>query len=623
MHAVYLQYCYSGGVYVARFVEEHVVSLLTRCPVVIIEGVRAVGKTSLLSQLHAQGYLACHVSLVDPQHLAAARDNPAAWLQSLPQPVAIDEAQLLPELPLALKGVLDQHSDQLRFLLTGSAAIGRTRLGGADPLARRAVRVRLEPLTESELRGHPRWSVVDALFNAQLSQGAISTRSPWLDWLPLGGLPAYRLHQDPMAALTSNVATDLASILTEHVLPGEKFDQQTAAELADYLLRTPAAEVNLAAAGRAIGADPRSVDRYMDVLARRFITHELPNLKRSAKRSSRSTAKHYPTDVGLSAASLLRSGASITDDAVRGSLLESAVVQQLCAHLTWADKDYWVAHYRDTQSGRNAEVDIVLVGPDGKIVGIEVKAAPKAISRHTSGLRALKTAYPDRWHRGFVLTTGSTSAQLADDIWSLPLEAICDPTWWQEPGSAVVDATSLTVTRGQSTRPQLEQTTAASKSFTRVEFVEVDPPELSLVVAAVHPDEEEAAYMGNPQQFAADVTELLQQVYPQHLQQLTSGSAGPVSLLFLTPKTIAELRQPAGSSKGSTGMGQMVVGLWWLADPGTALETLSLAETVDVRQARVAHPGDVDYTRGLDATACAILDVVRRISQSPNPDVNR
>lgn len=604
--------------YVARYIEEHVVSLLTKHPVVIIEGARAVGKTSLLGQLHSQGHLACHVSLVDPQHLAAAQDNPVTWLQSLPQPAAIDEAQLLPELPLALKGLLDRHSDQVRFVLTGSAAIGRSGLGGSDPLARRAARIRLEPLTESELRAHPPWSVVDLLFRGQLSPRSTSAASPWLDWLPLGGLPSYRLDQNPLAALTSNMAADLASILTEHVLPGERFDQQTAAELADYLLRNPAGEVNLAAAGRAIDADPRSVNRYMDVLNRRFITHELPNLKRSAKRSSRSTAKHYPTDIGLSTASLLRSGGSLADDAVRGSLLESAVVQQLCAHASWAGEGYRVAHYRDTRNGRNAEVGVVLVGPDGKIVGIEVKAAPKAISRHTSGLRTLKTAYPDRWHRGFVLTTGSTSAPLAEDIWSLPLEAICDPTFWQETSSAAEHAVATQTTGAQQIPQPPEQAATATMPSTSVALPEVGSTEGGPVVAAVHPDEQNAAYMGSPQQFTAHVTELLQQVYPQHFQQLTSSSVGPLTLLFLTPKTLAAPHLANESPGSPSDSRQNVIGLWWVAEPTTS-SVSGVSRTVDVRLARTAAPGNADYTQALDTVAEAILDILRRSFPEPQP----
>lgn len=85
---------------VQRFLQPTVVSLMANTPVVIVEAARAVGKT---------------------------------WLRSLPSPFAIDEAQLLPGLPLALKALLDETEESIQCVLTGSAAIGQTGVGGTDP----------------------------------------------------------------------------------------------------------------------------------------------------------------------------------------------------------------------------------------------------------------------------------------------------------------------------------------------------------------------------------------------------------------------------------------------------------------------------------------------------------
>ena len=127
---------YTFRMLIPRFIEGRVQTLLQERAVVIIEGARAVGKTSLVAQLAGKGVIRHAVSLTDPTTLRAARETPTAWLKGLQQPFSVDEAQLAPELPLALKSLLDESGDRLSCVLTGSASIGRTGLGGADPLAR-------------------------------------------------------------------------------------------------------------------------------------------------------------------------------------------------------------------------------------------------------------------------------------------------------------------------------------------------------------------------------------------------------------------------------------------------------------------------------------------------------
>lgn len=572
--------------YISRHLEYHVANLLPHVPVLIIEGARSVGKTSLLTTLHQQGLITTHVSLVDPQHRAAATENPAAWLNSLPQPLAIDEAQLAPELPLAIKHYLDSHNDQAQIILTGSAAIGRTGLGGTDPLARRCVRLTLEPLTASELAGHPPWSVADALFHHVPHSAAPSSAPPWTSWVPLGGLPRYCLSSAPTETITGNVHRDIAAVLTDDVLPGERFDRRIAQDVAEYLLRNPAGEVNVAVAARTVGIDPRSANRYLDVLARRFITCELPNVKRSAKRSSRASAKHYPTDVALSYATLLRSGASLDDDVVRGGLLEAWVVQQLRAHSSWSQNEFVLNHYRDSSSGRTVEVDIVLVEPGGGLVGIEVKATNRATSKHCGGLRALKAAYPQRWRRGFVVTTGATCAALAEDVWALPLAGFVDPRWW----------------------PTVQQECVAQEGFVAggdaVPVGLVGSGALSLVVQ-VHPSERDAAYLGAPAVFAQDVAELLTAVHgaPTTVSATVSTTGTHLALRFVTPRSGAHW-----SLVGDETPASHIIRVGWLTAAGE-----DQAHDCDVAafSARTAQRNSPEYARALDDTAAAVLRVLR------------
>ena len=119
--------------------------------VVVLEGARAVGKSTLARrQLESHGY--AYYTLADAGTLRQASSDAAAWIQRIRVPAIIDEAQLAKDIPLAVKEYTDQKPGQdILFILTGSASIARSGLGGQDPLTRRVRRFSLYPLTQAEL----------------------------------------------------------------------------------------------------------------------------------------------------------------------------------------------------------------------------------------------------------------------------------------------------------------------------------------------------------------------------------------------------------------------------------------------------------------------------------------
>ena len=77
-------------------------------PVTIVEGPRTSGKTHVARSLVANGTWQGHETLADPVTLELARHDLPGWLGSLPETVIIDEAQLIADLPLIVKGLVDE-----------------------------------------------------------------------------------------------------------------------------------------------------------------------------------------------------------------------------------------------------------------------------------------------------------------------------------------------------------------------------------------------------------------------------------------------------------------------------------------------------------------------------------
>lgn len=78
-------------------------------------------------------------------------------------------------------------------------------------------------------------------------------------------------------------------------------------------------------------------------------------------------------------------------------------------------------HYRDS---RGLEVDLIVEAPDGRVVGIETKAAATVQSRDTVGLAVLRDRLGERFVGGYVLYTGDRTHAVGDRLTALPLEAL-------------------------------------------------------------------------------------------------------------------------------------------------------------------------------------------------------
>ncbi|MDT5033745.1 MAG: uncharacterized protein QOC94_3916, partial [Actinoplanes sp.] len=98
----------------------------------------------------------------------------------------------------------------------------------------------------------------------------------------------------------------------------------------------------------------------------------------------------------------------------------------LARQQTWNDQRTSLSHFR-TKDG--VAVDAVLKTPDGRVVGIEVKAGSNVRSEDLAGLRHLERRLGDRFVAGYVLYAGQETLPFGDRVRALPLEAL----WLAEP----------------------------------------------------------------------------------------------------------------------------------------------------------------------------------------------
>ena len=409
-----------------RFLEGAVRDALADTPVVVIQGARQVGK-STLAQLVAGGFADVRqVKFDDPATLAVAESDPAFFVTQAGQGLlVVDEAQRAPGLILPLKASVDRDRRPGRFLLTGSV---RARLDSAGwPGTGRVVPLAMYGLTVGELE-HRRGAAaaVDRLFSDK--DPAVGTFEPapnlvdYLDHAIRGGFPDavglsdfarstwFEGYVDQM--IRHDVA-DLAEVRSPAGL---------AALLRAVALNT-AGLPSLATLADAASLDHRTAKGYLDLLEDLRIIERIPAWTTNRLSRMVKTPKYYILDPGLAAhlAGDTRSGTLRSNDRL-GRLTDTFVLAQLRPLLKLATPSVIAHHLRDGNQTR--EVDLVLESAAGQVVGIEIKAASTVAPSDARHLAWLRDHLGPAFHRGIVLHTGATGYPLGERLWALPIAAL-------------------------------------------------------------------------------------------------------------------------------------------------------------------------------------------------------
>ena len=391
---------------------------LADTPVVLVNGARQVGKTTLVRAMPGRRYL----NLDDVTVLAAARADPAGFLAGLEGPVTLDEVQKAPELFPAIKASVDRGRRAGRFLLTGSTDVMLLpRL--SDSLAGRMEVLSLSPLSQGEIAGCHE-DFVDALFSRRLPAcpaGAL-TRRELADRITRGGYPEVQRRRSAarraawfgsyLSAVLQRDVRDLAEIDGLAVLP----------RLLALLAARSSATLNVADLSREAALPQTTVARYLGLLGATFLLHTVPAWSANLGKRLVKSPRILLGDTGLACHLLGLGSERLVREADRlGPLVESFVALELRKQLRWSRTRASLFHFR-THTGE--EVDLVLEDARGRLVGIEVKAGATVRADDFRGLRALAEATAARFHHGVVLYGGPEPVAFGARLHALPLDAL-------------------------------------------------------------------------------------------------------------------------------------------------------------------------------------------------------
>ncbi len=270
--------------YIQRKLQETVSKRVFRGKAIIILGARQVGKSTLIS--HVSETLEdpkLDLNCDDPDVRNMLTDINSVNLRLLVgrnKIIAIDEAQRVENIGLVLKRIVDEFP-QVQLLVSGSSSL-RLKSSINEPLTGRKYEYEMYPVSTGELYD---------------TFGLISTMQYLEARLIYGSYPDVITHPDE--------AKDLLRAFTDSYLYKDIFEMEEVrkpAVLKKILVALAlqlGSEVSFSEVARTVGSDPKTVERYIDLLEKCYVIYSLSGLSRNLRNELKKTRKIFFYDTGI------------------------------------------------------------------------------------------------------------------------------------------------------------------------------------------------------------------------------------------------------------------------------------------------------------------------------------
>lgn len=405
-----------------RFITSSIIEALEDTPVIILNGARQTGKSTLCQQLLDKEVVKAQlVTFDDPTTLAAAQLDPLGFLKDLSKHVMLDEVQRVPELFLSIKKLVDQDRKSRRFILTGSADV-MILPKVADSLAGRIEIHNLWPLSQGEIMGKQSDFLEVLTSQDRKFQSSQVSWKEILQSILVGGYPEAVARKSD-SRRSKWFESYLISVLQKDIRELANIEGLNQIPNVLQLLSTRiGSTLNMSDIARLSGIKNTTLQRYMALLEHVFLLVKIPAWTPNMEGQFVKSPKMYMNDTGL--LSHLRGEDMESLSANRsgvGALLENFVVMEIIKQLSWSNKYLKPYHF---SMHKGAEVDLVLENRQKQLFGIEVKSAASLKEKDFKGLKRLAELTGSKFHKGVVLYSGNEVVRFGDNLYAVPISTL-------------------------------------------------------------------------------------------------------------------------------------------------------------------------------------------------------
>jgi len=338
---------------VKRLLLKKLIIALQNMPVVALLGSRQVGKTTLALEVPKFiGKETAYLDLELDSDLAKLSDAEAYLRRCERKLLIIDEVQRKPGLFRLLRGLVDIRKRAgertAHFLLLGSASRDLIQ-HSSETLAGRIRFLELSPFSALEL---------------SRENNLLDIEKHWLR----GGLPDSYLSASDHESWAWR--GDFISSYIERDIPlmGPHISATTMRRLWSMLAHNNSQQVNYSKLGESLGVSYKTIKSYIDTLTDFYMVRQLQPWSGNTKKRLVKAPKLYLRDSGLMHRFLnITDFESLLGHPAIGASWEAYVVEQILNQVS----DQWRSSFYRTTA--QAEVDLILEGPNQQVWAIEVK----------------------------------------------------------------------------------------------------------------------------------------------------------------------------------------------------------------------------------------------------------
>ena len=382
-----------------------------------LTGARQCGKTTLAEYVARDEMR--HLTLDDDQVLLAAKQDPMSFVDRRDgRTLVIDEIQKATELLNAIKIRLDHNTSPGQYLITGSSNLRFTK-AVKDSLAGRLGRVRLRTLTLGEVSGGK-----GDFLSCAVAHDFPATCSPFdkrdvIHSAFCGGYP------EPMSFSVRSrrrwYAEYMRDLLTKDIQDVTELRKLSALrKVSDWMMAYSSKFFEMNSLCQAAQLSKETLANYLTALESLYVVDAVSPWADSDYAKLGKRTKYYAADSGLIAnLQGWDEDRVYYDDDKCGKLVETWVYHEL-ASLADNEDGYEITQYRD---GEKREIDFMVKGPEGVLLGIEVKAG--AVSQGDfKHLKWFQDNLAKGEFTGIVLYSGRDTLSFGKNCYAVPLAAL-------------------------------------------------------------------------------------------------------------------------------------------------------------------------------------------------------
>ncbi|MFH1875145.1 MAG: ATP-binding protein [Pseudomonadota bacterium] len=400
--------------YRKRILEEKILKLARQFPIIVLNGARQAGKSTLLDHLFGKKMRRV---VFDPViDVENARQDPELFLSLNPPPLILDEIQYVPNLAPVLKRLADERKDEMGlFFVTGSQQFAVIK-SITESLAGRAAMLDLPGFSLKEIfeTVNQPGLLLKLLTSEKIPKNitSLSVSKPNLAQLMIKGAYPRTLEMDEQGTLAWFESYLKTYVERDIRLLGDISDLQMFTRFTRLCAQLSAQEINHSHLGREIGVDPKTAKSWLSILKASYQWLEIPAYSGNTTKRLSEKPKGYFSDVGFACfLSSIFSATSLMSHPLFGNLFETFVVNEIFKQLHYLPALPALYHWR---SHGGAEIDLI-IEKDGKFWLIEAKLAARPSLKDLRGMQAFRETYPRKQIAMQIIVSGGNEIMRLDE----------------------------------------------------------------------------------------------------------------------------------------------------------------------------------------------------------------